>query len=84
MFEHLDGKIMRHSTSKGPIREKLVGCQKLPEVKFSSIDCHIPPIYINVLIKDQQYLLDISKAIKSGTCKEDLAVRDPGDHIRGG
>ena len=33
-----------------------------------------------MLRKDQQYLLDISKAIKSGTCKEDLVVRSPG-HI---
>ncbi|KAJ9579138.1 hypothetical protein L9F63_024754 [Diploptera punctata] len=38
----------------------------------------ISQIDTNVLSKDQQYLLDISKAIKSGTCKEDLAVRDPG------
>ncbi|GBN21527.1 hypothetical protein AVEN_74963-1 [Araneus ventricosus] len=32
----------------------------------------------SILIKDQQYLFDISMAIKSGNCKEDLAVRDPG------
>ena len=31
-----------------------------------------------MLRKYQQYLLDISKAIKSGTCKEILIVRDPG------
>ena len=31
-----------------------------------------------MLRKDQQYLLDISKVIKSGTCKKDLVVRDPG------
>ena len=33
---------------------------------------------IKVLRKDHQYLLDILKAMKSETCKEDLVVRDSG------
>ena len=77
MFEHLCGKTTVPNSSKGSIVKKLVGFQKLPVVNFLSIDCQIG---INVLIKDQQYLLVISKAIILGTCKEDLVVRDPG-HI---
>ena len=60
----------------------LVVCKKLPVVNFLSIDCQIPQIDINVLRKYQQCLLDISKAIKSGTCKIDLVVRDPGHLLR--
>lgn len=78
LFQHLDGNTTGPSTSKGPVGEKLVDCQKLPVVNFQSIDCQIPEIDRNVLSKDQQYLLDISKAIKSGTCEEGLAVRNPG------
>lgn len=78
MFLHLDGKTTGPSTSKGAIGEKLVDCEKLPVVNFQSIDCQIPEVDRNVLSKDQQYLFDISVAIKSGSCKEDLAVRDPG------
>ena len=61
------------STSKGPVGKKLVGYQKLPVVNFLSIGCQIPYIGINVI-----YLLNISKAIKSETCKEYLVLRDPG------
>ena len=65
------------STSKGPIGKMLVGYQKLPVVNSLSIDCQIPQISINVLRKDQQYLLDISKGLKSGTRKEGFVVQDP-------
>ena len=78
MFEHLGGKTTGPSTSKRPIGKTIVGCRKLPVVNFLSIDCQIPQIDIKVLRKDQQYLLDISKAIKSGTSKEDLVVRGHG------
>ncbi|GBL74603.1 hypothetical protein AVEN_235510-1 [Araneus ventricosus] len=58
--------------------EKLSGCEKRLVIGFKSIDCQIPTIDRNILSKDQQYLLDISMAIKSGNCKENLTVRDPG------
>ena len=50
-------------------------------INFLSFDCHISQLDINVLRKGQQYLLYISKAIKLGTYKEDLAVREP-EHSR--
>jgi hypothetical protein len=62
----------------GPIGIKLTKCEKLEVVKFQSIECELPDIDRKVLSKDQQYLLDISSAIKSGTCTGDLAIREPG------
>lgn len=47
-------------------------------ISFKNIDCRIPTIDKIILSKDQQYVLDLSMAIKSGNCKEDLAVHDPG------
>ena len=46
-------------------------------VKFVSVDCEIPEIDRKILSKDQQSLLDISSAIKSGSCSEDLSAREP-------
>lgn len=50
-------------------------CETLPVVEFKRIDCVIPEVDRKFLSKDQQYLLDICKAIASG---EDLSRRDPG------
>ena len=74
IFDHLDGKTTSPSTSKRPNGKKLVGCQKLPAVNFLNIDCQIPLTHINMLRKDQQNLLDISKAINSGTFKKELEI----------
>ena len=74
----VDGKATGSNTSKRPNGKILVSSRKLPMIIFLTIDCQIPQIDINVLRKDQQYLLDILKAIKSGACKEDLVVRDLG------
>lgn len=78
LFQYLDGKSTGPKSLRGPIGEKLSGCEKRPVIAFKSIDCQILTIDRNILSKDQQYLLDISKAIKLGSCKEDLAIRDPG------
>ena len=85
MFEHLDGKTTVPTTSRGPISKTLAGYQKLLVINFLSNDSQIPLLGINVFRKDQQYLLYISKAIKSGTCKEDFTIQDPGHfHIQVG
>lgn len=78
LFQYMDGKSTGPNSLKGPIGEKLIKCETLPVVMFKSIDCQIPEIDRKVLSKDQKYLLDISMAIKSGKCQEDLAIRDPG------
>lgn len=79
LFENLDGITTGPASFSGPIGKKLIGCEKNPVVEYepiqskSSID-----ITKANLSKDQQYLLDIVKAINSGICDNDLAVKDPG------
>ncbi|GBM46107.1 hypothetical protein AVEN_236125-1 [Araneus ventricosus] len=41
-------------------------------------ECEISEIELKILIEDQQYLLDISYAVKSGSFPEDLSVCEPG------
>ncbi|GBM40684.1 hypothetical protein AVEN_159659-1 [Araneus ventricosus] len=79
LFQNLVGKSTGPKSLRGPIDEKLSGCGKRPVFGFKSIDCQISTIDRSTLSKDQQYLLDISMAMK------DLAVRDPGPcHTRDG
>lgn len=51
---------------------------------FESVDCKLPDIDPNISSKNQQYLLDISYAKKSGNCPVNLSVREPGPlfHLR--
>lgn len=78
IFQHIDGATTGPKSFSGSIGKQLVGCEKLPVVEYESVDCSIPEIDKKMLSKDQQYLLDISKAIKSGHCPEDLSIREPG------
>ncbi|GBM31423.1 hypothetical protein AVEN_98517-1 [Araneus ventricosus] len=78
LFQNLDGKSIGPKSLTGQIGEKLSGCGKRPVIGFKSIDCQIPTINRSILSKDQQYLLCIFMAIKSGNGKENLAVRDSG------
>lgn len=78
LFQTLDWKTVGPKSISGPIGRQLNGCEKLPVVNFDSIQCVIPEIDRKLLSKDQQYLFDISTAIKSGNCPEDLSIRDPG------
>ena len=78
LFQILDGETTGPKSFIGPIGSQLKNCEKLPVVKFQSIYCELPDIDRKILSKDQQYLLDISSAIKSGSCTVDLAIREPG------
>lgn len=78
LFQFLDGDTTGPTTFKGPIGTELNNCEKLPLVKFASVECEIPDIDRSILSKDQQYLLDISSAVQSGICPIDLSHREPG------
>ncbi|XP_065640071.1 uncharacterized protein LOC136072702 [Hydra vulgaris] len=78
LFQTLDGETTGPKSFSGPIGAQLNKCEKLPVVKFVSVHCEIPEIDRKILSKDQQFFLDISSAIKSGSCSEDLFVREPG------
>ncbi|GBN21854.1 hypothetical protein AVEN_233604-1 [Araneus ventricosus] len=68
----------RPKSFSGTIGTHLSKCEKLPVVNFESNECEIPEIERKILSKDQQYLLDISYAIKSGRSPEYLSVHEPG------
>lgn len=77
-FQYLDGVTTGPTSFSGPIGSQLKDCETLPVVEFKRIDCVIPEVDRKILSKDQQYLLDICNAVKSGVCPEDLSRRDPG------
>ncbi|GBN83953.1 hypothetical protein AVEN_86484-1 [Araneus ventricosus] len=78
LFINLDGEKIGPKSFSGLIGTQLSKWEKLPVVNFKSVENKIPEIKRKILRKDQQYLLDISYAIKSGSSPEDLSVREPG------
>lgn len=52
--------------------------------RFKKIEVDLPEMDSALLSTDQRYMLDMARAISSGHCSEDLALRDPGevDHSR--
>lgn len=79
LFEHLDGTTTGPASFSGPIGKRLPGCEKLPVVDFEPIQLEeVIDITESNLSKDQQYLLDIVRAVNTGICNPDLAAKDPG------
>lgn len=78
LIRELDGRTSGPEGLTGPIGKQLVNCDKLPVVKFNSITS--PEILVgdNELSTDQQYLLEIHRAVSSGECSSHLAARNPG------
>lgn len=77
-FEYLDGETTGPASFCGEIGKQLPGCDKLHVVHFETIESEEINITKTDLSKDEQYLLDIVKAIQTGDCAPDLAVKDPG------
>ncbi|GBO24661.1 hypothetical protein AVEN_185344-1 [Araneus ventricosus] len=69
---------MGAATFSGKIDRQLTNCRKLPIINFEATELDKININETDLSKDQQYLLDILRAIQTGQCAPDLAVRDPG------
>ena len=78
LFQTHDGDTTRPKSFSGPIGRQHVDVKNFPVVTFDSIQCVIPEIDRKVLSKDQQYLFDISTAVKSGKCPENSSIPDPG------
>ncbi|GBN02273.1 hypothetical protein AVEN_209050-1 [Araneus ventricosus] len=76
--KYFNGETTVPKSFSGPIGTQLSKCEKLPVVNFKSSECEISEIERKILSKDQQHLLDISYAVKSGSSPEDLSVREPG------
>ena len=78
VFEHVDGRKIGPKGFCGPISKSLVDCEKLPVIKFEKIEAEIPEVDAKLLSSDQKYLKEISEAVVSGKCSEDLALKRPG------
>ena len=78
MFESVDGDTTGPTSFSGQIGKKLTDCEKLPVANFETINSEEINVTKTDLSKDQQYLLDIYRAVKTGECAPDLAVKDPG------
>ncbi|GBN07603.1 hypothetical protein AVEN_261002-1 [Araneus ventricosus] len=78
LFINLDSGTTGPKSFRGPIGTLLSKCEKLPVGNFESNECEIPEIEGKIFSKDQQYLLDISYALKSGSSPKDLSVPEPG------
>lgn len=78
LFQKLDGHTTGPHSYSGPIGKMLTSCETLPVVHFEPISADMPfPLITNklALSKDQNYLLHICEAIKSGHCPEALAKK---------
>lgn len=61
------------------IGKSIMNCQTLPIVEFCAIDSpQLPDLRVSDLSSDQKYLKEIYKAVRSGFCSKDLALRSPG------
>ncbi|GBM49343.1 hypothetical protein AVEN_148672-1 [Araneus ventricosus] len=78
LFGYLDGETTGQASFSGKIGKQLTYCEKLPIINFEAIELNEININKTYLSKDQQYLLDIVRAIQAEQCAPDLAVRDPG------
>lgn len=77
LFLNLDGKTTGPTCFSGKNGKQLVYCEKLPVANFEIIDDEDINVTKTSLSKDQQNLLDIYNAVKTGECRFDLAVKDP-------
>ncbi|GBM45436.1 hypothetical protein AVEN_56278-1 [Araneus ventricosus] len=69
---------MGPASLSGRIGKELTNCDKFPIINFEAIELDEVNINKTDLGKDQQYHLDIVRAIQTGQCAPDLAIRDPG------
>ncbi|GBN78353.1 hypothetical protein AVEN_32266-1 [Araneus ventricosus] len=74
LFINLDGERTVPKSFSGPFGAQLSKCEKLPVVNFKSNECEISENEQKILSEDQQYVLDISYAVKSGSSPENLSV----------
>lgn len=82
LFQSLDGKSTGPTTFGGAIGTLLQNCEMLP------VKCFVPILVswidelnlteVGSLSTDQQYLLDICKAVSSGDFPQNLANKKPG------
>lgn len=78
LFDYLDGKTSGPSTYNGPIGKLLDKCETRAVVEFESIPGQLPTLKPDDLSTDQKYLFEITLAVITGSCAENLANKSPG------
>lgn len=78
LFQHLDGQTTGPVTFSGVLGKQIQQCEKLPLVKYETIDCKLPNLDFVNLSTDQKYLYEICVAVSSGECSVELLNRNPG------
>lgn len=67
LFQKIDGKTAGPQQYSGAIGRAMETCETMPTVEFEPIPTTLPLIDKTDLSSDQQYLLDICRAISAGT-----------------
>lgn len=79
IFETLDGKTSGPKSYTGDIGKKLLDCEKKRITNFQSIDNEqYQHLYDTELSRDQNYLLDMCKAVTSGEISQSISLKKPG------
>ena len=78
LFIFIDGPSSGPNSCTGPLRLKLLNCETLTIVKYKSIEYDIPDMNPKDFSKDQKYLYETAKAIRSGECSVEIASQKPG------
>lgn len=79
VMAYLDGPTTGPYSFSGPIGKQLVSCHDLHVASFRKIECELSNIDATELSTDQKYLYEISEAVATGTCSQELARRNPGN-----
>ncbi|GBM26390.1 hypothetical protein AVEN_239383-1 [Araneus ventricosus] len=78
LFAHVDGTTTGPRSFTGKIGKSLAGCEKLPVVSFTPIECTLCEVTNKQhLSTDQMYLIEICEAINCGHYIESLSKINP-------
>ncbi|KAK3929311.1 Defensin [Frankliniella fusca] len=79
-----DGPTTGPKCFAGEIGSQLKSCETMPVVKFQPIESDLPSVDVNLLSNDQQYLLNMCRAVATGEVPNSLAEMKPGplNHAR--
>ena len=78
MFESVDDDTTGFTSFSGQISKKLIDCEKLSVANFETINSEEINVTKTDLSKDQQYITNIYRTVKTGEWAPDLDVKDPG------
>ena len=73
LFNKLDGVTTGPFSHAGPNGKSLENCEKLPIMNYEKIQSKLPEVKFEDLNTDQKYLYEITMAVISGKCSDDLS-----------